>query len=83
MLPPILTLVLLVFAFAFGLREPQSRTALPTIAVAWLVVTLINFIVADVADDDDVGAFLFSALVVLLLAYLLWRLGSWLRHRRA
>lgn len=81
-LPPILTLILLVFAFLLGLRG-QSRSALPVIAATWLGVMVINFFVADVGDDDDVGAFFFSALVLLLLAYLLWRLGAWLRRRRA
>lgn len=83
MVPPILTLILLVFAFAFGFRGPQSRSGLRTIAVAWLVVTVVNFVVAGVADDDDVPAFFFSALILLLLTYLLWRLGGWLRRRTA
>lgn len=82
-LPPILTLVLLLFAFLLGLRGPQSRSDLPVIAATWLGVMVITFFVADVGDDDDVGAFFFSALVVLLLAYMLWRLGAWLRRRRA
>ena len=82
MLPPILTLLLLVFAFALGARVDQPRTALPTLAAAWLGVMVVNFVVADVGDADDVGAFVLSAFVILLLAYGLWRLGGWLARRR-
>ena len=64
-LPPILTLILLLVAFLLGLRGPQSRSALPVIAATWLGVMVINVSVADVGDDDDVRAFRFSALVAL------------------
>lgn len=83
MLPPILTLILLVFAFGLGLRGPHARSALPLLAATWLAVMVINFFVAGVADDDDVGAFFFSGLVALLLTYALWRLGAWLQRRNA
>ena len=77
-LPPILTLLLLVFAFVLGVRVEQPRTALPALAVVWLSVMAANFVIAGVGDDDDVGAFILSAFVILLLAYGLWRLGRWL-----
>ena len=82
MVPPILTLLLLVFAFALGARVEQPRTALLTLAAAWLGVMVVNFVVADVGDEDDVGAFVLSAFVVLALAYGLWKLGGWLARRR-
>jgi len=50
--------------------------------IAWVVVMLVNFVVAGVADDDDIGAFVGSALVVLLLCIVPWRLGAWFKHRR-
>ncbi len=82
MVPPILTLLLLAFALLLGFRMAEPRAALPALGVAWLVVMIVNFLVAGVADDDDVGAFVGSALVVLLLCIGLWRLGRRLEQRR-
>ena len=80
---PILTLLLLVFAFACSAHVSISQeSALPTLAAAWLGVMVVNFVIADVGDADDVGAFVLSAFVILLLAYGLWRLGGWLARRR-
>jgi hypothetical protein len=80
-LPPILTLLLLAFAFGVGYRDlPQHRT-LKVLVVAWALVMVTNFVVADVADDDDIGAFIFSALLVLVLCYGLSRLGGRWAHR--
>ncbi len=83
MLPPILTLVLLVFAVALGTRVRKPGGALPMLVVVWAVVMIVNFVVAGVADDGDVGAFVVSAGVVLILCAGLWRLGDWLAHRRS
>ncbi len=82
MIPPILTLLLLAFAVLVGVRVAELRSALPVLLMAWVVVMGVNFVVADVADDDDIGAFVGSAFVVLLLCVALWRLGAWLAHRR-
>ncbi len=82
MIPPILTLILLAFAVLLGVRVAELRSALPVLLIAWVVVMVVNFVVADVADDDDIGAFVGSAFVVLLLCVALWRLGAWFTHRR-
>ena len=82
MIPPLLTVLLLVFAVLLGVRVAELRSALPVLLVAWVVVIVVNFIVADVADDDDIGAFVGSAFVVLLLCVALWRLGARFKHRR-
>ncbi len=82
MIPPILTLLLLGFGVLLGVRLAELRSALPVLLIAWVVVTVVNFVVADVADDDDIGAFVGSAFVVLLLCLALWRLGAWLTQRR-
>lgn len=82
MIPPILTLLLLAFAVLLGVRVAELRSALPMLLIAWVVVMVANFVVAGVADDDDVGAFVGSAFIVLLLCIALWRLGAWFKHRR-
>ncbi len=82
MLPPILTLIFLAFAVLLGVRVPELRSALPVLLIGWGVVMVVNFVVADVANDDDIGAFVGSAFVVLLLCVALWRLGAWFAHRR-
>ncbi len=82
MIPPILTLILLAFAVLLGVRVAELRSALPVLLIAWVVVMVVNFVVADVADDDDIGAFVGSAFVVLLLCVALWRLGAWFAHCR-
>ena len=41
-----------------------------------------SFVVAGVADDGDVGAFIGSAVVILALSLLLWKLGMWFALRR-
>ena len=82
MIPPILTLLLLAFAVLLGARVAELRSALPVLLMAWAVVMVVNFLVAGVADDDDVAAFLGSALIVLLLGVALWRLGAWVKQRR-
>lgn len=82
MIPPILTLLLLALAVLLGVRVAELRSALPVLLIAWVVVMVVNFVVAGVADDDDIGAFVGSALVVLSLCIALWRLGAWFKHRR-
>ena len=82
MIPAVLTLLLLGFAAFLGVRVAGLRSALPALLIAWAVVMIVNFLVADVADDDDIGAFIGSAFVVLLLCVALWRLGAWFTHRR-
>ncbi len=81
-LPPILTLLLLAFAVLRGVRVAGLRSVLPMLLIAWVVVMVVNFVVAGVADDDDIGAFVGSAFIVLLLCIALWRLGAWFNHRR-
>ncbi len=80
MIPPILTLLLLAFAVLLGVRVGKLRSALPMLLIAWVVVMVVNFVVAGVADDDDIGAFVGSAFIVLLLCIALWRLGVWFKH---
>lgn len=82
MVPPVLTLLLLVFAVLLGARMTELRSALPLLVIAWAVVMIVNFLVAGVADDDDIGAFVASAVVVLVVCVGLFRLGAWLKQRR-
>lgn len=83
MVPPFLTLLFLAFSLWIGTRATRPRTAFPLVGAVWAGIMVVNFIVADVADDDDVGTFVFSAFVVLLLGVGLWWLGRWIVTRRS
>ncbi len=77
---PILTLALLVLAFVLGYLLPPLRRAALVVAVAWAVLMPSLFIGVGVADDGDVGAFIFAAAVVLVLSLALVWLGARLRR---
>jgi O-antigen/teichoic acid export membrane protein len=81
MVPPFLTL-LFAQAVALGVRRWGLQRVLPTLVAAWLFAMITSFVVAGVADDDDVGAFVASAVVLLALGLALWRFGLWLGNRR-
>ncbi len=72
----------LVLTVVLGVLGWELRRVLPALIGAWLFASIISFIVAGVADDGDIGAFVGSAVVLLVLAVLLWRLGVWLAGRR-
>ncbi len=82
MLPPVLTLLQLGLAVALGLWRWNLRRALPALVMAWAAVMTTSFVVAGVADDGDVGTFIGSAVVILALSLLLWKLGMWFALRR-
>ncbi len=82
MVPPILTLLLLLSAILLGTRVPSLLAALPLLVLAWALVMVVNFVVAGVADDGDVAAFVGSSLVVLLLCVGLWKVGERLGRGR-
>ena len=82
LVPPLLTLALLVGSVVFGARVSHWRAAVPVVVIAWGAVMLANFVVAGVGDDDDIGAFVASAFIILLLCVGLVRLGAWLGRRR-
>lgn len=82
MLPPILALLLLALGLTLGVQAWDLRRVLPVLVAAWVVAMVTSFIVAGVADDGDIGAFVGSAFVLLALALGLWRLGLWIGSRR-